>query len=129
VLAQSEWKLAQRAVATPAAGLVHDTYFVVGDWVPAGSPVASVLPPANIKVRFYAPEPLLGSLKWDRRHGQLRRLRCAVYGDDPVHCRSRGIHAAGPLLQGEPSEARLPRRSETGAGGCRQAASRDSRST
>jgi HlyD family secretion protein len=45
VLAQSEWKLAQRAVATPAAGLVHDTYFVVGDWVPAGSPVASVLPP------------------------------------------------------------------------------------
>ena len=63
VVAQSEWKLARRAVATPAAGLVHDTYFVVGDWVPAGSPVASVLPPANIKVRFYAPEPLLGSLK------------------------------------------------------------------
>jgi HlyD family secretion protein len=63
VLAQSEWRLAQRAVATPAAGLVHDTYFVVGDWVPAGSPVASVLPPANIKVRFYVPEPLLGGLK------------------------------------------------------------------
>ncbi len=38
VLAQSEWRLAQRAVAAPAAGLVHDTYFVVGDWVPAGSP-------------------------------------------------------------------------------------------
>jgi HlyD family secretion protein len=63
VLAQSEWKLSQRAVATPAAGLVHDTYFVVGDWVPAGSPVASVLPPANVKVRFYVPEPLLGGLK------------------------------------------------------------------
>jgi HlyD family secretion protein len=63
VLAQSEWKLAQRAVATPAAGLVHDTYFVVGDWVPAGSPVASVLPPANVKVRFYVPEPLLGGIK------------------------------------------------------------------
>jgi len=63
VVAQSEWKLAQRAVATPAAGLVHDTYFVVGDWVPAGSPVASVLPPANVKVRFYVPEPLLGGLK------------------------------------------------------------------
>ena len=63
VLAQSEWKLAQRAVATPSAGLVHDTYFVVGDWVPAGSPVASVLPPGNVKVRFYVPETLLGSLK------------------------------------------------------------------
>jgi HlyD family secretion protein len=72
VLAQSEWKLAQRAVATPAAGLVHDTYFVVGDWVPAGSPVASVLPPGNVKVRFYVPEPLLGSLKL----GQTVTINC-----------------------------------------------------
>ena len=63
VVAQSEWKLAQRAVAAPAAGLVHDTYFVVGEWVPAGTPVASVLPPANVKVRFYVPETLLGGLK------------------------------------------------------------------
>ena len=57
------WRLAQRAVAAPAAGLVHDTYYVVGDWVPAGSPVASVLPPDNVKVRFYVPETLLGRLK------------------------------------------------------------------
>ena len=63
VLAQSEWRLAQRAVAAPAAGLVHDTYFVVGDWVPAGSPVASLLPPANVKVRFYVAETTLGRLK------------------------------------------------------------------
>ena len=63
VLAQSEWRLSQRAVAAPASGLVHDTYFNVGDWVPAGSAVASVLPPANVKVRFYVPEPLLGRLQ------------------------------------------------------------------
>jgi HlyD family secretion protein len=31
--------------------------------VPAGSPVASLLPPANRKLRFYVPEPLLGCLK------------------------------------------------------------------
>ena len=63
VLAQSVWRLGQRAVAAPAAGLVHDTYYVVGDWVPAGSPVASVLPPGNIKVRFFVAEPVLGRLK------------------------------------------------------------------
>jgi HlyD family secretion protein len=62
VLAQAAWRLAQRAVPAPAAGLVHDTYYVVGDWVPAGSPVASVLPSANVKVRFYVPESALGSL-------------------------------------------------------------------
>lgn len=63
VVAQSAWRLAQRVVATPASGLVHDTYYVVGDWVPAGSPVASVLPPGNVKVRFYVAETALGRLK------------------------------------------------------------------
>ena len=61
--AQSDWRLAQRAIAAPVSGLVHDTYFVVGDWVPAGSPVVSLLPPGNVKVRFYVPEPMLGHIK------------------------------------------------------------------
>ena len=62
VLAQSEWRLAQRAVAAPAAGLVHDTYYDAGDFVPAGSPVVSLLPPGNVKVRFYVPEPMLARI-------------------------------------------------------------------
>ena len=72
VVAQSDWRLAQRAVAAPASGLVHDTYFVVGDWVPAGAPVASLLPPGNVKVRFYVPETLLGRLK----PGQTVNIAC-----------------------------------------------------
>jgi len=63
VLAQSDWRLAQRAVAAPVAGLVHDTYYTAGDWVPAGSPVVSLLPPGNVKVRFYVPEPALSRVK------------------------------------------------------------------
>jgi HlyD family secretion protein len=62
-LAMADWKLSQRAIASPAAGRVNDTYYVVGDFVPAGSPVVSLLPPANVKLRFYAPEPMLGRLK------------------------------------------------------------------
>ena len=34
-----------------------------GEWVPAGSPVVVVLPPGNVKVRFFVPEPRLGALK------------------------------------------------------------------
>ena len=71
-LAQADWRLAQRAITSPAAGRVHDTYYVVGDFVPAGSPVASVLPPANVRVRFYVPEPALGRL----RAGQEVRVNC-----------------------------------------------------
>ena len=63
VVAQSDWRLAQRAVAAPAAGLVNDTYYYVGDFVPAGAPVVSLLPPGNVKARFYVPEPLLARVR------------------------------------------------------------------
>ncbi len=63
VLAQNDWRLAQRAIAAPATGLVHDTYYNPGDFVPAGSPVVSILPPSNVKARFYVPEPELARLK------------------------------------------------------------------
>jgi len=62
-LAQADWRLAQRAIAAPVGGRVNDTYFVIGDWVPAGSPVVNLLPAGNVKIRFYAPEPTIGRLK------------------------------------------------------------------
>jgi len=62
VVAQADWKLAQRAQRAPQAGLVQDTFFVQGEWVPAGKPVVSLLPPANIKLRFFVPETVVGRL-------------------------------------------------------------------
>jgi len=76
-LAQNDWRLAQRSVAAPAAGLVQDTFFTQGEWVPAGQPVVSVLPPANIKIRFFVPEVVVGSLKV----GQILSVRCDGCGD------------------------------------------------
>ena len=71
-LAQSAWRLGQRVVSSPATGRVHDTYYVVGDWVSAGSAVASILPPANVKARFFVPEPALARM----RQGATVQLRC-----------------------------------------------------
>ena len=62
-VAQSSWRLEQRAVHAPAASLVHDTFYAEGEWIQAGSPVVSLLPPGNIKLRFFVPETLLGSVK------------------------------------------------------------------
>lgn len=76
-LAQADWRLAQRAVTAPANGHVSDTYFVVGDWVPAGAVVANLLPPGNIKIRFFVEEPQLGSL----HPGQTVRFSCDGCGD------------------------------------------------
>ncbi len=61
-LAQADWRLRQKTVAAPVEGSVADTLFVPGEWVPAGAPVVSLLPPANVKVRFFVEERRLGSL-------------------------------------------------------------------
>ena len=71
-LAQADWKLAQKSVIAPLAGLVNDTNYVAGEWVPAGSPVVSLLPPQNIKVRFFVAESALGALKM----GDSIKVRC-----------------------------------------------------
>src|SRR5437868_13413123 len=60
-LAQADWRLDQKALAAPVSGLVQDTFFVPGEWVPAGRPVASLLPPGNVKARFYVPEAVGGT--------------------------------------------------------------------
>jgi HlyD family secretion protein len=62
-LARADWSLAQKSVKAPVAGLVQDTLYVPGEWVPAGNPVISLLPPQNIKVRFFVPETRINALK------------------------------------------------------------------
>jgi HlyD family secretion protein len=62
-LAQADWRLGQKAQRAPEAGLVQDTLFVQGEWVPAGAPVVNLLPPGNVKVRFFVPEAQVGALE------------------------------------------------------------------
>ncbi|MHB8483621.1 MAG: HlyD family secretion protein, partial [Nitrospiria bacterium] len=62
-LAQTRWRLSQKFVSAPKTALVFDTVFVEGEWVPAGTPVVSLLPPGNIKVRFFVPEETMGGMK------------------------------------------------------------------
>ena len=71
-LAQAAWRLDQKSATAPVSGLVADTYFVKGEWVNAGAPVVSLLPPQNVKLRFFIPESALGSL----RIGQEMRVTC-----------------------------------------------------
>lgn len=67
VLAQADWRLGEKSVAAPSAGLVYDTLYREGEWVGPGSPVVRLLPPQNIKVRFFVPEPVIGTLTAGRK--------------------------------------------------------------
>lgn len=65
-LAQAAWRLEQKSLAAPVSGMVQDTFFVEGEWVPAGRPVASILAPGHVKARFYVPETLVGAIQVGR---------------------------------------------------------------
>ncbi|GLS20774.1 secretion protein HlyD [Labrys miyagiensis] len=71
-LAQAQWRLDQRHVAAPVGGRVADTLALPGETMAAGAPVVSLLPPANIFVRFFVPEPDLARL----HRGDQVRIRC-----------------------------------------------------
>ena len=61
-LEMADWRLAQRAVVAPAGGRVADVLARPGETMAAGAPVVSILPPQNIFVRFFVPEPALATL-------------------------------------------------------------------
>lgn len=61
-LQAAQVRLDRRRLISPAAGRVQTLYYRVGEVVPEGRPVASVLPPDLIKVVFFVPEARLPRL-------------------------------------------------------------------
>jgi HlyD family secretion protein len=58
----SETRLARRIGFAPVSGTIQQIYFREGEMVPAQRPVLSIMPPGNIKLRFFVPETELPKL-------------------------------------------------------------------
>ena len=71
-LNSSQTRLSRRSIFSSVDGTVQQIYFRPGEMVPAGRPVLSLLPPGNIKVRFYVPESVLPGIAY----GDLIRVTC-----------------------------------------------------
>src|SRR5580700_6303947 len=59
----SRTRLDRRKIVSPVTGSVEQIYFRVGEMVPAGKPVVALLPPGNLKVRFFVNEAVLPNIK------------------------------------------------------------------
>jgi len=81
-LDRAGWAVAQKSVTASRDGLVYDTLYREGEFVAAAMPVVTLLPPENLKVRFFVPEAGFGALK----AGDV--VRVAVTGrDGPLEAR------------------------------------------
>jgi HlyD family secretion protein len=52
-------RLERRRMVSPITGSVQEIYFRVGEMVQAGRPIVSLLPPENVRVRFFVPQATL----------------------------------------------------------------------
>jgi HlyD family secretion protein len=68
----SETRLSRRKGFAPVAGTIQQIYFREGEMTPAQRPVLSIMPPGNMKIRFFVSEPDLPKL----RIGQAVRITC-----------------------------------------------------
>jgi HlyD family secretion protein len=65
--ANLEWaqtRLARRNAHSPSDGTIEQIYYRPGETVPAGRPVVALLPPGNLKIRFFAPQAAVPELKY-----------------------------------------------------------------
>ena len=74
----SETRLARRQGYAPVAGTIQQIYFREGEMVPAQRPVLSIMPPGNMKLRFFVPEAELPKLAI----GDVVRVTCDNCGAD-----------------------------------------------
>jgi HlyD family secretion protein len=105
-LAQAKWRVDQKTVTIPVDAQVVDVLYRVGELIPAGNPVISLLPAQNIKARFFVPEPVLGKLAL----GQAVNLRCDGCGD-PIPAKisfiAREAEYTSPLIYSKENRAAL----------------------
>ena len=62
-LDKAKWAFDQKQQFAPANTTVHDTLYRQGEFVVAGNPVVVLLPPENLKVRFFVPQEKLPQIK------------------------------------------------------------------
>ncbi len=58
-LEQARWVVGQKQQVAQTNGVVQDTLYREGEWIAAGKPVVSLLPPTHRKVRFFVPQDRL----------------------------------------------------------------------
>src|SRR5262249_25746963 len=60
----AQTRLTRRTMFSPVTGSVQQVYSRGGELVPAGKPIVALLPPANLKVRFFVNEAMLPKLQY-----------------------------------------------------------------
>jgi HlyD family secretion protein len=102
----AQTRLARRRAIAPIAGTVQQVYFREGETVPAQRPVLAILPPGNMKVRFFVPEKDLARIAL----GQEVRVGCDSCSPDiaaTIHFIATAAEYTPPVIYSLDERAKL----------------------
>jgi HlyD family secretion protein len=102
----AQTRLARRRMASPVTATVQQVYYRLGEMVTAGKPVVALLPPGNIKVRFFVPETTLATIAIGNTV-VLRCDSCAVGLKATVSFISRTAEFTPPVIYSQQERAKL----------------------
>jgi HlyD family secretion protein len=105
-VAMAQWRIDQRHVTSPSTGVIADVLARPGETIPAGGPVVSLLPPENIFVRFFVPEPRLAEVHGGDKVALLCD-RCPADFIATVSFISPQAEYTPPVIYSESSRAKL----------------------
>jgi HlyD family secretion protein len=94
------------APVAPMRGVVEQTFYNPGEWVPANSPVVSLLPDAKRKLRFFVPQDRIAGL----RPGMTIRYSCDGCGasrEAKISFISPRAEFSPPVIYSEGARAKL----------------------
>jgi len=74
----AQTRLNRRQVVSPVSGTVQQVYYRPGEMVAANRPIVALLPPGNIKVRFFVPQVVLPRIAY----GDVITVQCDGCADD-----------------------------------------------
>ena len=105
-LNSAQTRLSRRKAFSPVAGTIQQIYYRPGEMVPAGRPVVALLPPGNIKIRFFVPEAELPKITL----GENVMIRCDGCRNDiaaRVTFISRSSEFTPPVIYSQEERAKL----------------------
>lgn len=105
-LTQNQWRLDQKTVRAPLPARVDDTLYRLGEWVPAGSPVISLLAPGALKIRFFAPQEMLAHFTQGTRI-QVRCDGCGAPFSAQVSYLAKSPEYTPPVIYSQENRSRL----------------------
>ena len=109
-------RLERRRVQAPPPAPIQEVYFREGERCRPGGPIVSLLPPGNVRVRFFVPQAMLPTV----HIGDRIAVRCDGCAERPggarqLHLGAGRVHAAGHLQPGGARAPGVPRRGDARA--------------